>query len=316
MGLCVLPEGAPCVLPEGAGCSVAASTTRRIVTFVMPKALTHSPTRSWKTAATVAITATLGVVLTTGVATAAPAFAGSETRAASVGATTFTVNPTDAEPALAQARTTLSDAATAVFDAKNSDVSLGDTSTEIDTAALEETITTLENADSPSVLLLPALMVTISEQTQQVAAQTTSLRSSLDAAIEKRAAEEEKKAAEKAAAKAAAQAAAARAASNTPDGAKAAAQQIAAEKYGWGGDQFSCLSSLWQKESNWDYQAYNASSGATGIPQALPGSKMASAGADWQTNAVTQIHWGLDYIQRAYGAPCAAWSHSQSVNWY
>ena len=73
---------------------------------------------------------------------------------------------------------------------------------------------------------------------------------------------------------------------------------------------------LWQKESGWSYTAMNASSGATGIPQALPGSKMATAGSDWQTNAATQVAWGLDYIQRGYGSPCGAWSHSQAVNWY
>jgi hypothetical protein len=87
-------------------------------------------------------------------------------------------------------------------------------------------------------------------------------------------------------------------------------------RYGWGGDQFSCLDSLWTKESGWNYQAYNADGGATGIPQALPGSKMASAGADWQTSAATQIAWGLEYISAAYGTPCSAWSHSQAMNWY
>ncbi|UOE44844.1 hypothetical protein [Agromyces larvae] len=114
----------------------------------------------------------------------------------------------------------------------------------------------------------------------------------------------------------AAAAAAALAAANTPDGARAYAAELAASRYGWGSDQFSCLSNLWQKESGWNYQAYNASSGAAGIPQSLPGDKMATAGADWQTNARTQISWGLDYIQRAYGTPCSAWSHSQSMNWY
>ncbi|QEO16007.1 hypothetical protein FLP10_01395 [Agromyces intestinalis] len=114
----------------------------------------------------------------------------------------------------------------------------------------------------------------------------------------------------------AAAAAAAQAAANTPDGARAYAADLAASQYGWGADQFSCLSNLWQKESGWNYQAYNASSGATGIPQSLPGEKMATAGADWQTNARTQIAWGLDYIQRAYGSPCSAWGHSQSMNWY
>jgi hypothetical protein len=114
----------------------------------------------------------------------------------------------------------------------------------------------------------------------------------------------------------AAAAAAALAQANTPDGAKATARSLAASKYGWNDSQFQCLSQLWQKESGWSYTAYNASSGATGIPQSLPGSKMASAGSDWQTNAATQISWGLDYIARGYGTPCSAWSHSQSMNWY
>lgn len=103
---------------------------------------------------------------------------------------------------------------------------------------------------------------------------------------------------------------------NTPEGARDAARELASSMHGWGDSQFSCLNSLWQKESGWRYDAYNASSGATGIPQSLPGSKMATAGADWQTNARTQIVWGLDYIKRAYGTPCSAWAHSQSVNWY
>ncbi|WP_068687484.1 aggregation-promoting factor C-terminal-like domain-containing protein [Thermobifida halotolerans] len=86
--------------------------------------------------------------------------------------------------------------------------------------------------------------------------------------------------------------------------------------YGWSSDQFGCLDSLWEKESNWNHLAQNPSSGAYGIPQALPGSKMASAGDDWQTNPATQIKWGLGYIQGRYGSPCAAWEHSQSVGWY
>ncbi|WP_314102784.1 transglycosylase SLT domain-containing protein, partial [uncultured Frigoribacterium sp.] len=114
---------------------------------------------------------------------------------------------------------------------------------------------------------------------------------------------------------AAAAAAAAQAAANTPAAAKAAAQQLASSKYGWGSDQYGCLVNLWQKESGWNYKAYNPS-GATGIPQSLPGSKMATAGSDWATNATTQVAWGLDYIKRAYGTPCSAWGHSQSVNWY
>jgi hypothetical protein len=84
---------------------------------------------------------------------------------------------------------------------------------------------------------------------------------------------------------------------------------------GMGDDQFSCLVSLWNKESHWSTTAGNAS-GAYGIPQALPGSKMASAGPDWQTNATTQITWGLGYIDGRYGSPCAAWAHSEASNWY
>lgn len=117
-----------------------------------------------------------------------------------------------------------------------------------------------------------------------------------------------------AAAKAAAEARAAWLAS--PAGAQETARTMAATQYGWGEDQFGCLVSLWTKESNWRVDAYNASSGATGIPQALPGEKMAIAGADWQTNPATQIAWGLGYIAAAYGTPCAAWEHSQWSNWY
>jgi hypothetical protein len=96
------------------------------------------------------------------------------------------------------------------------------------------------------------------------------------------------------------------------------AQQIAYQMLqarGWGDDQFSCLVSLWNKESHWSTTAGNAS-GAYGIPQALPGSKMASAGPDWQTNATTQITWGLGYITARYGTPCGAWAHSVAMNWY
>jgi peptidoglycan DL-endopeptidase CwlO len=86
--------------------------------------------------------------------------------------------------------------------------------------------------------------------------------------------------------------------------------------YGWGSEQFRCLDLLWTRESGWRANAYNASSGAYGIPQSLPGSKMAAAGADWRTNAATQINWGLSYISGRYGSPCSAWAHSEAVNWY
>jgi hypothetical protein len=95
-------------------------------------------------------------------------------------------------------------------------------------------------------------------------------------------------------------------------------QQIAQQllgQYGWAGE-FSCLDSLWTLESGWNTYAENPTTGAYGIPQALPGSKMASAGPDWQSDPATQIRWGLSYIQASYGSPCAAWSHEEAVGWY
>lgn len=80
--------------------------------------------------------------------------------------------------------------------------------------------------------------------------------------------------------------------------------------------QFGCLVNLWNRESGWRTTAGNPSSGAYGIPQALPGSKMASAGPNWRTDARTQITWGLGYIKGRYGTPCGAWGHFQSHNWY
>jgi hypothetical protein len=95
-------------------------------------------------------------------------------------------------------------------------------------------------------------------------------------------------------------------------------QQIAEAmlgSFGWSSSQFACLDPLWAGESGWSVTAENPS-GAYGIPQALPGAKMASAGPDWQTNAATQIEWGLEYIKGIYGSPCAAWDHEQAAGWY
>jgi resuscitation-promoting factor RpfB len=85
--------------------------------------------------------------------------------------------------------------------------------------------------------------------------------------------------------------------------------------YGFASSQWGCLDDLWERESGWVYNAENAS-GAYGIPQALPGSKMASAGPDWQTDPTTQIKWGLGYIKSVYGTPCGAWSHEEADGWY
>jgi hypothetical protein len=85
---------------------------------------------------------------------------------------------------------------------------------------------------------------------------------------------------------------------------------------GWDMDEVGCLISLWDKESGWDESAYNSSSGAYGIPQSLPGDKMAANGDDWETNPATQIKWGLNYMNDRYGSPCEAWSFWQANNWY
>jgi hypothetical protein len=101
--------------------------------------------------------------------------------------------------------------------------------------------------------------------------------------------------------------------------ASGSAQQIAEQtlsQYGWSSDQFSCLEPLWAHESGWSVTAENPGSGAYGIPQAMPGSEMASAGANWQTDAATQIRWGLTYIKDRYGSPCGAWAHEESDGWY
>ena len=94
------------------------------------------------------------------------------------------------------------------------------------------------------------------------------------------------------------------------------AQHYLQSKYGQCGAQFACLVKLWNKESGWRVSAHNRSSGAHGIPQALPGSKMAKFGKDWRTNPSVQIQWGLYYISKRYGSPCNALGHSQRTGWY
>jgi len=140
-------------------------------------------------------------------------------------------------------------------------------------------------------------------------------RAAEEQAAEQQAAEEQRAAEQSAASRSEERAAAPAPAPAQGGSPKAIAQSMLAS-YGWGGDQWGCLEALWERESNWNPYAQNPSSGAYGIPQALPGGKMASAGADWQTNPATQIRWGLSYISGRYGTPCGAWAHSQSVGWY
>ena len=241
----------------------------------------------------------------------------------------------DAEDAIAAAEDAEEKVAAKV-EKKKLDVS---GATTIDTSVLEEHVDQLQTIAVTPVLLLPASTADAADDTAQVEKATASLLQRLEKAEKKKAAQiaakkAAAKAAEEAAAKKAAEEAAAAESSssssgsgsvsggsaassgdNSVAGAKATARALVADR-GWGSDQFSCLEKLWQKESGWNYRAYNASSGAYGIPQALPGSKMGSAGSDWETSAATQIRWGLGYIDGRYGTPCGAWDHSQSVGWY
>lgn len=273
----------------------------------------------------VAAGAALGILVTTGLTMASPTLAAAAPLAASAIASAASPEATadsfrdirvDAQSALLTARVTLTEAEAVTADIDDSGLDIGLPDTAVDTAGLERATESLSKLDVVPVLLVPGLTADASGVTETVRARVTELREHLDAAKAKKAAEEAAAAAAAEAQRQAEAAAAALAAANTPDGARATARQMAASQYGWGDREFSCLESLWSKESGWNYQAYNAGSGATGIPQSLPGDKMASFGADWQTNASTQIAWGLDYISRAYGTPCSAWGHSQATNWY
>ena len=95
-----------------------------------------------------------------------------------------------------------------------------------------------------------------------------------------------------------------------------AAREILKNKYGYGSSQFDCFNNIIIRESMWRIDATNPSSGAYGIPQALPGSKMASVASDWRTNPATQIIWAIGYMKDRYGSPCAAWSFKSANGWY
>ncbi|MDT9683656.1 transglycosylase SLT domain-containing protein [Streptomyces sp. TRM76323] len=101
----------------------------------------------------------------------------------------------------------------------------------------------------------------------------------------------------------------------TPASAATGSAQAVAQKMIPSG-QYQCFSKIVEHESGWNPTATNASSGAYGLVQALPGSKMASAGSDWKTNPATQIEWGLDYMNDRYGSPCGAWQFWQTNHWY
>lgn len=233
--------------------------------------------------------------------------------------------------ALDGADTAIAAAATVTADVKAAGLDLGSIETTVDTSDLGAAAERLSNGLDLPAPLVPSLTDDVTALIDSVEARVVTLRTSLDAAKKLKAEQEAAAKAKREAEAAAAAAAQAQSQAQSSGGggampaasgggaSPAQAQSIAQgmlASYGWGGDQFSCLVSLWNKESGWNYRAYNSGSGAYGIPQALPGSKMGSAGADWQTNAATQIRWGLGYIGGRYGSPCGAWSHSQSVGWY
>ena len=97
---------------------------------------------------------------------------------------------------------------------------------------------------------------------------------------------------------------------------QAYAHDLVLNQYLWSEADYQALVNLWTRESDWDADAHNRNSGAHGIPQSLPASKMSSEGSDYYTNGYTQIRWGLKYIKERYGSPSAAWQHFQNKNWY
>jgi hypothetical protein len=102
----------------------------------------------------------------------------------------------------------------------------------------------------------------------------------------------------------------------TPKGARTVGKAMAKSKYGWGDKQYTCLNTLWTKESRWNYRSRNKVTGAHGIPQAYPATKYESIGSDWRTNPITQMSWGLKYIKVRYQTPCKALSTFYRINMY
>ncbi|GAA1966368.1 lytic transglycosylase domain-containing protein [Agromyces allii] len=192
-----------------------------------------------------------------------------------------------------------------------------------DASALASSVAALDSYERLSPSKVFELVDTTKQQADQVSAAVAEVdRVAAEKAAAAAAAAAEKAAAEKAAAEAAESESSSGStggstpgAPSNPSEAQAIARDMMAARYGWGEDQFGCLVALWNKESGWNVYASNPS-GAYGIPQALPGSKMSSAGADWATSAATQISWGLGYIAGRYGSACGAWNTSESQGWY
>jgi hypothetical protein len=202
----------------------------------------------------------------------------------------------------------------------------------IATASTTAVVTWPSSASASSAQLTSVSQPQLTGESQSELGKEEALRARLasQAKSQKEAAARKAAAQEAAARKAAQEAAAKKKAAAAKEAAAAAQKKVRAEEsgtpeqiaqamlsqFGWSSGQLSCLEPLWDRESGWNVYAYNASSGAYGIPQALPGSRMASAGANWQSSAYTQIKWGLEYIQGTYGSPCAAWAHEEDDGWY
>lgn len=285
----------------------------------------------------------VGILATAGISTAAPtslADASGSTPSFALASYTTPLEPavatagqgTPTDDAVSGAEAAIAAATTVTTDIQASGLDIGVADVAVDTSALEGAMAQLERGGLLPEAYVAGFAAAVTTEAAAVAEQTQGLRGKLDAAIALKAQQEAEEKARQEAEAAAAAAAAARKSSapsapspvyatggavggTSPADAQATARSMLAG-YGWGDDQFACLVSLWNKESGWNYQAYNRSSGAFGIPQALPGSKMSSAGADWQTNPATQIAWGLGYISGRYGSPCGAWGYSQSNGWY
>lgn len=177
-----------------------------------------------------------------------------------------------------------------------------------DAAANDEPVATYVQLDSGSTPVGIGRIIAAQQADAQAAASARDAAAAAQAA----AAEAARQQAAEAAARASRAQARAALASRDP---RTIARLLVNER-GWGSAEFSCLDDLWSRESGWNVHDVNGSSGAYGIPQALPASKMALYGSDWRDNPVTQIRWGLYYIASRYGTPCNAWAHSQDRNWY
>lgn len=193
----------------------------------------------------------------------------------------------------------------AAADATIADVPMGQQA-QVETASL------VQQADDQSTQANAAALKSAQEAARKAAAQ--SAQDKKDAAEKQVAAEKAAKEREKE--KLASRSAVRDASSFTAKASYTVAETQAMARQMMPADQFQCFSNIVDHESGWNYRATNASSGAYGLVQALPGSKMASAGADWQTNPATQIKWGLGYMNDRYGSPCGAWSFWQANSWY